>query len=155
MTLRLIAACVGLSVAPCVLVGQSSKVDLKAEETAIRALIENGGGIPSTEDRIVWSGATKRPSVGSQRGEAFPEAKLDKRQNQKTVWKVERLEVAASGDMAWEFSYGKLEYDLDESPSRHVSIDNAALRVWKKMGGQWKVEASSFQRPLDQPFMPR
>jgi ketosteroid isomerase-like protein len=154
MTLRLIGVCVGLSVAPCVLMGQGSKVDLKAEETAIRALIEKGIGVPYTEDSITWSGATKRPAVGPQRGEPFPEAKVDKRKNQKTVWKVERLEVAASGDMAWEFSYGKLEYDLDESPSRHVSFDTAALRIWKNMGGQWKV-AASFQRPLDQPFASR
>jgi hypothetical protein len=152
MTLRLIGACLGLSLAPATLVGQSSKVDLKAEEAAIRALIDKGG-VPRTEDSIGWSGAIERPTLGSQRGDPFPEAKVDKRKNQKSTFKVERLEGAASGDMAWEFSYGKLEYDLDESPVRHVGFETARLDVWKKVNGQWKV-AASFQRPLDQPFVP-
>jgi ketosteroid isomerase-like protein len=153
MNFRLIGVCLGLSLGPSILVGQSGKVDLKAEESAIRALIDKGAAT-RTEDTIGWSGAVKRPTVGSQRADPFPEANLDKRKNQKSTYKVERLEVAASGDMAWEFSYGKLEYDLDESPARHVSFENARLSVWKKVNGQWKV-AASFQRPLDQPFVPR
>jgi ketosteroid isomerase-like protein len=153
MTLRLIGACLGLSLAPAILVGQSSKVDLKAEEAAIRALIAKGT-VPRTDDGIVWTGAVKRPTVGSQRGEPFADAQLDKRKNQKSTSKVDRVEVAASGDMAWEFSYGTLEYDLDESPVRHVSFETARLAVWKKVNGQWEV-AASFQRPLDVPFAPR
>jgi ketosteroid isomerase-like protein len=132
--------------------GQNSKVDLKAEESAIRALIEKGGR-PRTDDAVSWSGAFKRPIVGSLAGEAFPEANVSKRKNQKQSVKVERLEVAASGDMAWEFSYGKLDYDVDETPLRHVNIDQGILRVWKKVGGQWKT-AALFVRPLDQPFAP-
>ena len=127
-------------------------MDLKAEEMTIRELIAKGGALPNTEDRIVWSGATKRPAVGrSQRGDPFPEAKVDERKNQRSTTKVERLEVAQSGDMAWEYSTGTLDYDLDESPMRHVSFENATLRVWKKVDGQWRV-AATFMRPLDVPF---
>jgi hypothetical protein len=78
---------------------------------------------------------------------------VSKRKNEKQSVKVERLEVAASGDMAWEFSYGKLDYDVDETPLRHVTIDQGILRVWKKVGGQWK-RAAVFLRPLDRPFVP-
>jgi ketosteroid isomerase-like protein len=131
---------------------QGSKVDVKAEEASLRALIAKDTRPGFTEDRIAWSGAEKRPSVGSQRGEAFPEAQLEKRKNSKSTRSVQRLEVSASGDMAWEFSYGTLEFDLDVSPPRHVKFEQGILRVWKKMDGQWKV-AASFTRPLDVPFV--
>ncbi len=75
---------------------------------------------------------------------------LRRRTNSKVVRTVQRLEVAASGDMAWEFSYSTLEYDKD---SRHISFDTGILRVWKKVDGNWSV-AASFMRPLDQPFVP-
>jgi hypothetical protein len=54
MTLRLIGIC--LSLGPAILVGQSSKVDLKADEAAIRALIVQSGRFPTTTDEIVWTG---------------------------------------------------------------------------------------------------
>jgi hypothetical protein len=70
MTLRLIGIC--LSLGPAILVEQSSKVDLKADEAAIRALIVQSGRFPTTTDEIVWTGAMKRPRVGSQPGELYP-----------------------------------------------------------------------------------
>jgi hypothetical protein len=91
-TLQLIAVCLGLSPGPAILVGQSSKVDLKAEEAAIRALIAKAGtNPPYTDDHVFWSGAIKRPKVGSQPIDPFPEAKVDKRKNEKATYKVERL----------------------------------------------------------------
>jgi hypothetical protein len=78
---------------------------------------------------------------------------LGKRINRKNTAKVERVEVAASGDMAWEFSCGEAEYDVDETPSRCVSFETGILRVWKKVDGRWKM-AAAFTRPLDVPFTP-
>jgi ketosteroid isomerase-like protein len=150
MRLPLLAVCLGFC--PIILSGQNTKVDLKAEEAAIRAVLTKGGELPYTEDRIVWSGAEKRPGIGT-RGEPFPEAKLDKRKNSKNTGAVDRIEVAAAGDMAWVFSHGTLEYYLDETPVRHVAFERATLMVWKKVNGQWKV-AALFTRPLDRPFMP-
>ena len=109
--------------------------------------------MPATEDRIIWTGADKRPSVGSQTGEPFPGSSVGKRKNQKNSVKVERVEVAASGDMAWEFSYGKLEFDVGETPLRHMTVDQGILRVSKKVDGQWKT-AAVFVRPLDTDFAP-
>ncbi len=155
MTLRLTIVCLGLGLSPAFLAGQGSKVDLKAEEAAIRAIIGKGGnpGIPPADDRIFWTGGYKRPIVGSQKPELFSEEEMAKRKNQKGTAKVERLEVAASGDVAWDFSYSTLEYDIDETPARHVSFETGILRVWKKLDGQWKV-AAVFMRPLDRPFAP-
>jgi ketosteroid isomerase-like protein len=150
MTSRAIAACIGLGLGSAILVGQSSKVDLKADEAAIRALIARGGNPPHTTDIVMWTGVLKRPRMGSEPAQMYPDAGVERRTNQKTSYRVQRLEVAASGDMAWEFSYGTLEYDKD---SRHVSFDTGGLRVWKKVDGKWSV-AANFMRPLDQPFVP-
>jgi len=151
MTLRMIGPC--LCIAPAILVAQNPKVDVKAEEASLKALIAKEPRPSWTDDRIAWSGAEKRPSVGSQRGEPFPEAQLEKRKNSKATRTIQRLEVAASGDLAWEFSYGTLEYDLDVTPPRRVKFEQGILRVWKKVDGQWKI-AASFTRPLDVPFVP-
>jgi ketosteroid isomerase-like protein len=136
------------------LVAESS-ADVKAEEAAIRALIASDARLSHTEDEVFWSGAYKRPVVGSEKPEPYPESAAGKRRNQKnTVTTIDRLEVAASGDMAWEFSHSTLEWDQEGDPSGHVSVAAAELRVWKKVGGEWKV-AAFFARPLDRPFAPR
>lgn len=123
--------------------------DLAAEEARIRALIAKPESIQYTEDHIHWSGAYKRPNVGGRRAESFPNAALGERKNQKNAYQVERLELASSGDMAYEYSVGKLDFD---APSRgHVSHETGVLRVWKKIGPAWKV-AVVFIRPLDLPI---
>jgi len=55
--------------------------------------------------------------------------------------------------MAWEFSIGHTEYDVDGTPPQHKSFDVGQLRVWRKVNGLWKV-AARFSRPLDVPFVP-
>lgn len=123
--------------------------DLKADEAAIRAAITEGK-MPHTDDLIFWSGPYKRPFVGSEKGELFsPDAGI--RKNQVHKFDIQRIEVSASGDLAYEFSYGTVEYDLDGPRMRHVAVKNAVLRVWKKVNGEWKI-AAEFARPLDKPF---
>ena len=130
---------------------QTSTVNLKAEEAAIRALIANPQQIKYTDDRIFWSGAYKRPIVGATKGESFSDAALGQRRNQINHTAVQRIEVAASGDMAYEFSNGKLEFDLEGPSKEHVAFETASIRVWKKVAGEWKV-AVMFVRPLEVPF---
>ena len=131
--------------------GQDSKVNLKADEAAIRAVIASGK-TPYTDDNVFWSGAYKRPVVGKETPEPFPEAKSMKRNNQVNTTKVERLEIAASGDMAWEFSNIHTEYDSDQKPPQHKSFDAGMLRVWKKVNSEWRA-AATFARPVDVPFV--
>lgn len=76
---------------------------------------------------------------------------MSKRSNMKITTDVQRIEVAASGDLAYEFSYGTLDYDLAGTPSQHFAIKTGLLRVWKKVNGEWEV-AALFVRPLDLNF---
>lgn len=146
MRLSLLIFCLGFSTAA--LVGQCSNVDVKAEEAKIREMMKTGRAV-FTEDSVRWNGAYKRPSVGAQESEAFPDAALGKRKNQKSASSIQRVEVAACGDMAWLYSTGTLDYDVDQG---HVSFERAELTVLKKIDGQWKV-AAMFARPMDVPFV--
>ena len=83
--------------APVILLGQGPKIDLKADDAAIRDAITRDA-VQYTDDWVHWSGAFKRPTEGSERGEPFPAANMGKRKNQKHSGKVERLDIASSGD---------------------------------------------------------
>jgi hypothetical protein len=125
--------------------------DSKTEEAAIRAAITSQQAKP-TDDEIFWSGVYKRPLVRPEKGEQFPDRDASKRSNEKIVTTdVQRIEVAASGDLAYEFSYGTVDFDLAGPPSQHVSVRTGQLRVWKKVHGEWRI-AAFFRRPLDLPF---
>jgi ketosteroid isomerase-like protein len=124
--------------------------DLKADESAIRAAIASKQA-KKTDDAIFWSGAYKRPVIGSEKGEEFPGHEISKRRNIKVTNDVQRIDIAASGDLAYEFSYGSLSYDLDAVPPQHIAFKTGILRVWKKVNGDWEV-AAAFVRPLDTPF---
>jgi ketosteroid isomerase-like protein len=124
--------------------------DSKTEEAAIRTLITSGQAKP-TDDAIFWSGALKRPIVRPEKGEEFPGHEFSKRSNIKTTTDVQRIEVAASGDLAYEFSSGTAEFDQAGPPSQHVAFKTATLRVWKKVNGEWRI-AAAFVRPQDLPI---
>jgi ketosteroid isomerase-like protein len=131
-------------------------VDVRAEEAAIRALVNRPDGRVSTRDAIFWSGAYPRPLVGQQdtaRVKPFATARVEQRRNQKSTTDIVRLEVASAGDMAYEFSNFTLSYDVADT-GQHRSFPGSLLRVWKKVNGQWEV-AATFMRPHDVPFAPR
>jgi ketosteroid isomerase-like protein len=152
MPVRFLAVCLSICLGPVILIAQDTKVDLKAQEAAIRAILASHK-IPYTDDNVDWIGRYKRPTVGKELGEQFPDSDVAKRKNAVyTTKKIERLEIAAAGDMAWEFSINHAEYDVDETPARHESFDTGQLRVWKNVHGQWKV-AARFSRPLDVAFV--
>jgi ketosteroid isomerase-like protein len=126
----------------------AQKVDLRAEEAAIRTLVNRPDHPPRTDDAIFWSGAYPRPIIGgldTASVKPLPGARMEQRQNIKTTTDIVRLEVAAAGDMAYEFSHFTLSYDLADT-KEHVSFAGSALRVWKKVNGQWRV-AAAFMRP--------
>jgi hypothetical protein len=121
--------------------------DSKSEEAAIRAMIASGQMKPA-DDEVFWSGAYQRPFIRPNKGQEIPGADLNKRSNQKQTTDVQRIEVAASGDLAYEFSYGTLEFDMPGPPPQHIAFKTGLLRVWKKVNGDWNV-AALFARPLD------
>jgi hypothetical protein len=79
------------------------KVDLRAEEAAIRATVNRPDRLPFTSDAVFWSGAYPRPQVGQEKVKPFNEAAMGQRRNEKTATQIVRLEVAEAGDMAYEF----------------------------------------------------
>jgi len=123
----------------------------QTDEQQIRALIAKinsgrGQGL-ATKDSIFWSNAIKRPVIGSEQGEEVP---TDRRPSlrvpgsQRSQTTLARIEVAKSGDMAYEFSNNVLSFDLKDG--KKESFPTSILRVWKKEAGQWKI-AAHFSRP--------
>ncbi len=49
---------------------------------------------------------------------------------------VDRVEVAAAGDMAVEIGHFSLDYD---APAGHVNSNWKYVNVWKKIAGQWRL----------------
>jgi hypothetical protein len=121
-----------------------------SDEEAIRALIagqRNGAEIALTSDAILWSGAYKRPFVRPGTGEEVPGPRRPAERvpgSQRVAITPVRIEVAKSGDLAYEFSDFVLSFET--KAVEHVSFPGSALRVWRKEGTAWKV-AAAFMRP--------
>lgn len=131
-----------------------------ADERAIRGLIaryDKGESVARTDDFIFWSGEFKRPTVGSEAREPLP---LERRPSsarapgapservaggRRRVTTPVRIDIAESGDLAYEFSNSELRFDL-KNGDRETAIPSSVLRVWKKDGGEWKI-AAMFARP--------
>ena len=131
-------------------VAPAAAQDLKAEEAAIRALIrssENGKPLPQVQDRVFWSGAYKTPVMGDERAVEVSRDRAPSNRVPGTTRNrptVRKLEIAASGDMAWEFSTSELSFDLKDGTK--VTLPTSTLRVWRKEQGAWKV-AAVFNHP--------
>jgi ketosteroid isomerase-like protein len=120
-------------------------VDRRADEAAIRALIaqrDAGTPLPATSDRVLWLGSFQKPIVGDE----APALRTHERgienrvpNSTKNGTTVRRIVVAESGDLAYEYSDGTLDFDLKDGS--HVSSPNSTLRVWQKQDGQWKMAA--------------
>src|SRR6185436_4943496 len=122
-----------------------------ADEQALRELIqqENQGKdvIKYTDDSIFVSGAFPRPIIGRQQSEAAQPRREEiatHRPNQSTKREVQRLVVSQSGDMAYEF--GDFTISFDAPDKNRTSFNGSYLRVWRKINGEWKVDAF-FARP--------
>jgi ketosteroid isomerase-like protein len=85
--------------------------------------------------------------VGRQEQQKFRtqfEAAQKKRPNAKTQTTVERVVVAKSGDLAYEFSNFRTEWD--GADGQRAGFDGSYLRVWRKLKGEW-LEEAFFGRP--------
>ncbi|MBB1284803.1 nuclear transport factor 2 family protein [Flavisolibacter sp. BT320] len=116
-----------------------------SDEQAIRSLIdkERAGDatvIKRTDNSVFASGRFVRPIIGKPDEEQVKEDAdaVANRKNQKITSKTNRLEVAKSGDLAYEFGEYKLEFDT--LSNEHVVIDGTYVRTWKKIDGQWMVD---------------
>jgi ketosteroid isomerase-like protein len=123
---------------------------ISPDENQIRGLVaaaDAGKPFPAVDDRIFWSGAYRRPIVGKEQGEEVTsDRRLSNRVtgSQRTKTTIRRIEIAKSGDLAYEFSDAQLSFELKGGKTE--SFPTSVLRVWRKEAGQWRV-AASFQRP--------
>jgi ketosteroid isomerase-like protein len=131
---------------------QTATSDEQAIRQQIQRLDNRERGL-YTQDSIFWTGAYVRPLVGLEdkgeevRGELQLANRVPNSGTTKTT--PVRIEVAKSGDLAYEFNNSEFTYQL--KTGRKVTSRASGLRVWKKVDGQWKV-AASFSRPhADQP----
>ena len=131
-----------------------------ADERAIRDLIaryDAGESVASTTDTIYWTGPFKRPTVGSEAREPLPPDQQPTSTrapgapservpgSRRRVTTPVRIEIAQSGDLAYEFSHSEVRFDL-KNGDQEAATPASVLRVWKKDGGQWKI-AAMFARP--------
>lgn len=152
MTLAITLLGVAIALGGCASM-QMQKVDLRAQEAAIRAIVNRQDRLPYTSNAVFWSGAYPRPQIGQETVNAFNEAAIRQRRNEKTTTQIVRLEVAEAGDMAYEFFNFTLSFDL-AGTKQHTSFTGSGLRVWKKVAWEWQV-AAAFMRPHDVPFASR
>jgi ketosteroid isomerase-like protein len=120
--------------------------DLKSEERAIRALIaqqDQGAQAVYTDDVIFVSGRFSRPVIGNkalvEAREQLQQDPATRRNNPSVKHDVVRIQVADSGDLAYEFTNFHLGYD--DSANKRVEFGGHLLRVWRKQNGSWKVAA--------------
>ena len=67
--------------------------------------------------------------------------------SQKGKTDVQRIVIADSKDLAYEYSKFTLTFDTKDG--KHFNFDGGTLRVWQKQGGEWKI-AAMFLRPYDE-----
>ena len=133
-----------LLVAPIATVAQAPV----CSEQKIRDAIQKTT-VKYTEDSFFWSGAYDKPLIGKteQNSGAKRQEAAEPRKNEATADHPQRIVVAKSGDMAYEYGSGNMNYDEQKS-GKHVSFQTAYLRVWKSVEGECKVAAFMI-RPIE------
>jgi ketosteroid isomerase-like protein len=99
----------------------------------------------AADDLYVFSAAFERPVVGKAELQKAVEQLQTARANEKHgPWEIDRIVVAPSSDMAYEYGTRKLSYD-DKQSGEHRDFTNAYLRVWKAVNGSCKVAAIMYE----------
>jgi ketosteroid isomerase-like protein len=132
------------------LISPAAAQSTSEDEKQIRDIIARygkGEQLPATADRIFWTSPYRRPVVGKEKpeeipGDMQPSARVEG--SFRSTIKPIRIEVAKSGDLAYEFSTAENTFDLKSG--KQVAFTNSVLRVWRKEDGEWKV-AAMFARP--------
>ena len=121
------------------------------DELAIRDLIrreDSGLGPTLADDAIFASANTPQPLVGSAERERYnqgPRVSISAgRPNEALTTTVRRLVIAEAGDLAYEFSNFRREWDAPGGG--RSGFNGSLLRVWRKINGQW-FETAHFARP--------
>ena len=121
-----------------------------ADEQAIRNLVaqanEGKNVVQSTDDVIFVSGPYPRPFIGktNEERQRIADSLSKVRSNFSYKREIVRLVVAKSGDIAYEFGNGVINFD--NANKEHQTVNNSYVRTWRKVNGQWMVDIV-FHRP--------
>jgi len=133
----------------------ASTVAADEDEALIRALVlksDSGTPITRTKDSIFSSGITPKSLVGLDEQKKFFADNAGKireqRPNSTVKTSVQRVVVAKSRDLAYEYSTFQIEWDADGN--KRIGFDGSSLRVWRKVDDEW-LEEAFFARPHDDP----
>jgi hypothetical protein len=119
---------------------------IRAQIAKIDAAETTAGGL-ATKDRIFWSGAYKRPAIAPARAEEIPgprQVSQRKEGSQRNKTTPVRIEIAKSGDLAYEFSNSVVSFEMKDG--QKVSLTGWMIRVWRKDAGEWRI-AAQFSNP--------
>jgi ketosteroid isomerase-like protein len=94
---------------------------------------------PISDDVFFASGGFPAPLRGAAALRAASAAQRATRRNPSRTTTVERLEVAAGGDLAYEYGTQRLEWDTLEG--EHRTVDRVYLQVWRQEAGDWRLAA--------------
>jgi len=102
-----------------------------------------------SDDSFFWSGAFDKPLIGkaNQQTGARKQETAEPRKNEASANHPQRIVVANSLDMAYEYGTGDMSYE-DLKTGKHVTFQTAYLRVWKSVEGECKVAAFMI-RPIE------
>lgn len=133
-----------LSLGASVLAQQSDEQKIR---DLVRLALEGKQAIETTDNAIFVSGPLPRPAIGKKDREQFKpiiDEIAKNRPNQKRESEIVRLVVSESKDMAYEFGNHKISWDAPDKS--RTGFEGSYLRVWRKIGDVWKVDAF-FARP--------
>ena len=115
------------------------------DEAAIRSLIraeDNGERPPLTDDAVFASGRTVVPLVGREDIERFLDrerlVRPAERPNETRTTSIQFMVVSPAGDVAYELSSFRREWDAQGGRS---FVTGTQSRVWRKINGQWRQAA--------------
>ncbi len=144
---KVLCAATGALLIAGIIVGLAQTAE-KSDEQTLRELIrqqdEGKDVIKYTDNVIAASGAIPRPIIGREALLRTREDIVKGTPNRTTKTNVERLVVSKSGDMAYEFANFTTAYGAPDK--NRTSFNGSHLRVWRKVDGEWKVDASFARR---------
>jgi ketosteroid isomerase-like protein len=115
-------------------------------ESAVKSLIDKHDLNTVADDSFYFSGALDQPVVGKAAIDNALKPVAESRQNMKTTpLRPDRVVVAPSGDMAYEYGTEHISFD-ERASGKHRDFTAAYLRVWRAVDGQCKIAAIMSER---------
>ena len=114
-------------------------------EHAIRtAASTENKDMATTDDIYFFSGALEKPVIGKAESDKAFAAVAAERKNEEYTTTPDRIVIAHSADMAYEYGTGRVIFDEAKS-GKHEAFPAAYLRVWKSVDSSCRVAAAMFE----------